>query len=442
MEILELCASKLQREKPDKFEIFFDKSTSLSVEIKDGKLDHLSRSTDQGLSIRVLKNQRLGFSYTFDLSQDAIERAVRTALEISELMPADPLNDLPTFATKYPHIENYDSRGIETSLDEKIELARSVELKAKSIDPRITRIRSAGFDETYGETIMLDASGRKINHRASFFAAHISCVAEEGTDAEIGSDGQYATSYKELKPETIAGYATRSALELLHGGAAPTMTCPALLKNSVVGQLLGFLSSSFSAENIDKNFSLLVGKKGEKVFSDALTLIDDGLLPHGVATSPFDGEGTPSQTNTLVERGTVKAFLYDTYYARKHGAKTTGNSRRGGIKSQPGIGTTNFYMPKGDQTFDQLVSSVSRGIYITNVMGLHTANPVTGEFSIGASGILIENGVLTKPVKGFAIAGNLVNLLKEVSATGSDQRFWGGVGATSMLVSKLSISGK
>lgn len=442
MEILELCATKLQREKPDKFEIFWDKSTSLSVEIKDGKLDHLSRATDQGLAIRVLKNQRIGFSYTFDLSQEAIDRAVRTALEICELMPADPLNDLPTFSATYPRIESYDTAGIETSLDDKIELARSIESRTKKIDPRITRIRSSGLDESYGETIMVDASGHKISHRASFFAAHISCVAEEGGDAEIGSDGQYATTLKELSPEAIAHYASRGALELLHGGTAPTMTCPALLKNSVVAQLLGFLSSSFSAENIDKNFSLLVGKKGEKVFSDALTLIDDGLLARGVASSPFDGEGTPSQTNTLVDRGTIKSFLYDIYYARKHGAKSTANSRRGGIKSQPGIGTTNFYMPPGTKTFDQLVSSISRGVYITNVMGLHTANPVTGEFSIGASGVLIENGALTKPVKGFAIAGNLINLLKDVSATGSDLRFWGGVGATSMMVEKLSISGK
>lgn len=442
MEILEFCVEKLQSQKLDKFELFWEKSSSLSIEIKDGKLDHLSRATDEGLAIRVLKNQKMGFSYTFDLSRNAVEKAVRTALEIAELMPADPLNDLPTLAPSYAPIESFDATGIEAPLDDKIHFAQSIESIAKKQDKRITRVRSSGLDESYGDMILVDSSGRQAKHRASFFAAHLSCVAEEGGDAEIGHDGQYATHLSKLNATDVAHYATASALELLHGSAAPTMTCPVVLKNSVVAQLIGFLSSSFSAENIDKNFSLLIGKKGEKLFSDKINLTDDGLMPGGLATSPFDGEGTPSQKNVLIDSGVVKGYLYDNYYARKHGTKSTASSRRGSIKAAPGIGPTNLYLNKGQKSLTELFATISKGVYITNVMGLHTANPVTGEFSIGASGVLIENGRLTRPVKGFAIAGNLISLLRDVSEVGSDIRFWGGMGTPSLLVSQLSISGK
>ncbi|MBI3544304.1 MAG: TldD/PmbA family protein [Deltaproteobacteria bacterium] len=426
----------------------FERSSSLGVEIKDGKLDHLSRATDQGLSIRCLKESRMGFAYTFDLARNAVELACRRALEVGELMPVDPLNDLCTTgngggfkATTYPKVNNYDGAGLEVSLEKKIELARSIEADVKAADPRIKRVRKAAFDEIQGESILVDHLGNEISHRMTIFSGDVTCVAEDGASAETGYDSRYSSSFDKLETDKIAPTAAAEALELLHAGKAATGQFPAVFKNSVVAQLVGFLSASFSAENIDKNFSLLVGKKGEKVFSDRINLIDDGLLEGGTSTGPFDGEGYPTRRTPLVRAGVVESFLYDSYYARKHRTATTGNSRRGSLKAPPGVGSTNLYLEKGAKSFDALVKDAGRGIFITDLLGLHTANPVTGEFSVGASGILIEGGRLTKPVKGFAIAGNLVELLRDVAEVGSDLRFWGGVGAPSFLVSKLNVSG-
>lgn len=448
MEILHFCVEKLQSHEVDKFELALERSSSRGIEIKDGKLDHLSRSTDQGLAIRTLKNGKMGFSYTFDLSRDAVEKAVRTAIEIGELMPADPLNDLCTVGNGagfsgalYSNIESYDSRGLEVPIEKKIEIAQSIEAQAKKMDARIKRVRKAGIDEIQGESFMVDHHGEQIHHRATLFAAELMCVAEQGADAEVGYESQYTNYFDALDTNEIASFAVHNALEGLGATTAPTMTCPVVFKNSVVAQLLGFLASSFSAENVDKNFSLLVGKKGEKLFSERLTLIDDGLLPNGVATAPFDGEGQPSQTTVLLDQGMVMNYLYDSYYARKHKTKTTSNSKRGSLKAPPGIGTTNLYLKKGSRGLEKLFSEITKGVYITDVMGLHTANPVTGEFSVGASGILIEGGKLTKPVKGFAIAGTMTELLQQVTEVGSDLRFWGSVGAPSLLISKLAISG-
>jgi PmbA protein len=448
MEILEFCVQRLQAAEVDKFELCWEKSSSLEIEFNDGKLDHMSRATDQGLAIRTLKNQKLGFAYTFDLSKGAVEKAVRTALEVGELMPADPLNDLCAAgngggfsSVLYPEVENYDTSGLESPVEKKIEIARRLEIDAKSQDPRIKRVRNSAFGEVSGESVMVDHHGEKIHHKLTLFSASLSAVAEEGADAEIGSDARYVNYLDQLQPGEISIHAAKNALELLHATQAPTMTCPAVLKNSIVAELVGFLAASFSAENVDKNFSMLAGKKGERLFSDRITLIDDGLMPGGTGSSPFDGEGEPSRTTTLVDHGLVMNYLYDSYYARKHGTKTTANSRRGGLKSPPSVGSTNIYLAKGAHSFDRLVGLVDRGVYVTEVMGLHTANPVTGDFSIGASGILIEKGKLTKPIKGFAIAGNLIELLKNISEVGTDLRFWGGVGAPAVLVSKIAVSG-
>lgn len=451
MKVLDFCFDKLSQSKSrgavDGFEVLFERGTSLSIEVQEGKVDHLSRSTDQGLAFRVLKNKRMGFAYTFDFSDDAVEAAIRTAIDIADLMPEDPLlssDSLLDFSKmKYPNVDaakTLDRAGLERSMEEKIEMARSVERAARETDPRIKRVRKAGYEESIGETILMDSKGKRLTHEATVYSTDIMCVAEDGDAAETGSEYFASALSKDLKFTSIGQAGARNALELLHAGAAQTRMCPAVFKNSVVAELIGFLSSSFSAESIDKNFSLLIGKLGQKMFAKDLNLYDDGTLSGGLANSPFDGEGSPRQRTPLIEGGVVKNYIYDTYYAKKLGARSTGNCVRG-LKSPPSIGTTNLYLEKGAHSFDALVGSAANGIYITDLMGLHTANPVTGEFSVGASGILIENGKLVKPVKGFAIAGNLVDLLSKVSGVGNDLRFWGTVGAPSLLISQISVGG-
>ncbi len=444
---LDFCTEKLQKlglnREGNKFELCFEKSSSVSVEVQDGKVDTLTQSTDQGLAIRTLKDGKMGFSYTFDLSNASLDKAITTALEISELMKADENNVLGTFSnSNYPVLRDHDTEGLAISLDDKIKMALELEAATKAYDPRIKRVRGSGFDQGDGTVILVDSSGKKINHSSSYFAVNVSCVAEDADgSAEMGGDGEYMHFLKDLNPGKVSHLAAKNALELLGSTKASTMKCPAVLKSSVAAQLMGFLTSSFSAENIDKNFSLLAGKLGTKLFSDKITLINDGILPNGIASAPFDAEGTPCLTTPLIENGVIRNFLYDNYYAKKAGTHSTGSSKRGSLKSAPSIGASNLILQKGSLSFDELTAKAGQGIYITQVMGLHTANPITGEFSFGASGILIENGKLTRPVKGFAIAGNLIELLNNVAQVGADFRFYGSTGVSSLLISELSIGG-
>lgn len=448
-EALELAASKLKGlaagHPSARFELYLEGRASTRIDARHQKIDTLTRSQDLGLSIRVLKNQRMGFSFTTALSASAIERAALAAWEIADFMPEDPHHALPDFnpaaieATGLK--ESVDSRGSEVAIDQKVRMALDLEARCLAADPRVRAVRSAQFSETLNSCLMLDTAGRLISHRATTFSASISCKAEDGGDSRMGGDHGFAGTLDALDLSTVANRAAISATELLGAGTAPTLTCPAVLRNDVVADLMDFLSASFSAEQVDRGRSMLsITSIGRPIFSPAITLVDDGLLKDGLATSPFDGEGQACSTNELISAGVVRKLLCDGYHARKLGIPSTGSASRG-IKSPPSISTSNLFIKPGSLSLQELCAGIKKGVLIADLMGLHTANPVTGDFSLGASGFLIEDGMITRPMSGFAVAGNVLGLLGKVEALGNDFRFFGSNGAPSARVTELSIGG-
>ena len=436
---------KLEQMNPDKFELYFMRKTSTRIDSKNQEVDSLTRSEDVGLSIRLIRDKKLGFSFTTSLEKDAIERAVQSAFDVTAFMPHDEAVDLYSFGTSiYPSVDTHDSRGLAAPIEQKIELAKRLEAQCRAADKRVTAVRAASFGETAYEVYMVDSSGEHISHQSTLYSNSITCKAEQGGDSQMGGEFGFSNFLDGLEPEKVGKMAAELATELLGAGTAPTMKCPGIIRNSVVSELLEFLSSSFSAEEIEKGRSMLAtptsSKQGTRVFSEELTIIDDGLMAGGYATSPFDGEGVPSTQTTLVDGGFFSGILYDGYYARKKGKTSTGSAVRS-IKSPPTIGTSNLYIKSGKKTLHQLYDGISKGILITDLMGVHTANSVTGDFSLGASGILIENGKLTRPVKGFAVAGNVLEVFRQMTDIGNDLRFFGSVGAPSIRLREISVSG-
>ena len=435
------AAKRLEQLNPDQFEIYFEKKSSTKIDSKNLEVDTLSRSEDVGLSIRLIQDKRVGFSFTTSLQTEAIQKAVLAAAAVAKFMPQDEHVGLLNFGSAvYPNVDSFDVKGQAVPLAQKIALAKELESECRKADRRITGVRAATLNDTSYEVHLVDSNGEHIEYRSTIYGVSVTCKAEENGDNQIGGDFGFSNFLDNLDVKSVAKQASIYATELLGAGQAPTLACPAVLRNSVVADLIEFLSASFSGEAIDKGRSMLAGKMGQRIFSERVSLIDDGLLPGGYATSPFDGEGVPSSKTVLVDGGFLSGALYDTYYARKFGKEPTGNSSRG-IKSPPSIGTTNLYMQKGRKTELQLLDGISKGILITDLMGVHTANPVTGDFSLGASGILIENGKLTRPVRGFAVAGNVLELFRKMTDIGSDLRFFGNIGAPSVRVSELSVGG-
>jgi len=432
---------RLEQLNADQFELYYLRKTSTQIDSKNQQIDSLARSEDVGLSIRLIKEHKVGFSYTTSLDDRAIERAIESAAETAGFMPEDEYANLHSFGSSvYPAVDTLDNKGLIIPIEQKVQLAKELEAQCRNADSRITGVRSASVKETSFEMLLVDSNGEHIQHQSSMYTASISCKAEHDGDSQMGGEFAFANFLDNLDISNVGKLAARWATELLGAGSPPTMKCPAIFRNSVVAELLEFLSPSFSAEEIDKGRSMLARKQGERIFSEQVTLIDDGLLAGGFATSPFDGEGIPSSRNTLVDGGFMAGALYDLYYAKKYGKKPTGSSNRG-IKAPPSIGVSNFFMQPGRKTPDQLMDGISKGILITDLMGVHTANPITGDFSLGASGILIENGKLTRPVRGFAVAGNILELFRRMTDISNDLRYFGSVGAPSVRVSEISVGG-
>lgn len=432
---------RLEQLNSDQFEIYYEHRTSLKIDSKDQEVESLARAEDSGIAIRLVKDHKLGFSFTTSLKKEAIDRAVETACEVSTLMPEDPYVSLYSFGSSvYPSVDNFDTQGTSLNASEKIKLAKHLEALCRKADSRIQSVRQASISEIISEVHLVDSNGEHIHHKSTGYTANISCKAEADGDSQMGGDFAFSNYLDSLPIDSVALSAAAYAVELLGAGAAPTMKCPAVLRNSVVADLLDFLSASFSMDEIEKGRSILAQKEGQMVFSEKVSLIDDGLLPGGAGTTPFDGEGIPSRKNVLVDGGFISGILCDHYYSKKKGREPTGSASRS-IQAPPTISFSNLFLQPGRKKFESLFDGISKGILVTDLMGVHTANPVTGDFSLGASGILIEKGKLTRPVRGFAVAGNVLELFRRITDISNDLKFFGGIGSPSVRLSEISLGG-
>jgi len=268
-------------------------------------------------------------------------------------------------------------------------------------------------------------------------------VAVEGDSAQTGFESDHALALPGLSAERIGRGAAEMATAKLGAGSYGTRRVELVLAPRVTAGLFGALAPALYADNVLKGKSLFAQRLGETVATESLTLVDDGTLKGGGKAAPIDGEGVVMGETSLIREGTLTGYLHSTYTARKMGAQSTGNSVRGSYHSPPRVGSTNLYPRPGDLSREELLAEVADGLYISEVMGLHTINPISGEYSIGALGWVIVRGELTEAVEGIAIAGNVLDLLGSVMAVASDLRlFYHGGGGATVLLEGVSVSGK
>jgi PmbA protein len=434
--------SLLKGRSMDGYEISLSASRNLAIEVREQKVDTFKCSAPVVVSIRVLKGRAMGFSYSTSLDESDLGKMIDNALSSAEIQTPDDFNGLPV-PMAYPVITGLFDEGLALiDESEKIERAMELERLAMATDPRIKRVRKASYGESSFEFQIRNSLGVEGSYRDSMVTGSASAIAEEGNDSQIGWDFGFNNYFAGVDVETIARSAASKATGLLGARGIPTMRCPAVLDNHVAGEILELMSQAFLAENVQKGKSLLAGRVGENIFSDRIRIRDDGTIAGGMATAPFDGEGVAQQNTLLVEGGCLMGFLYDSYCARKEGTRSTGNATRGSGKNPPRMGVTNFFIENGAVPFSGLLQGIDRGVLITSVMGMHTANSISGDFSVGAAGFLIERGCATVPVKGIAIAGNILELFRNVEMVGNDLRFFGAVGAPSLKITLLDVSGE
>lgn len=426
----------------DGWEIFQVASRNLSIEVKEQKVDTFTCSQPVGVSVRVLKSGSMGFSFSTSMDDADLDRMIDSAVVGAENQTPDEFHAFPV-PEEYPVIPGmFDDRLALVGEEEKIGRAMELERLTLAADPRIKRVRKAAYGESTFEVAIRNSHGVEGSYRETSVSGSVAALAEEGGDSQMGWDFGFSPAFSGFHVEDVARTAAAKAVGLLGARKIPTMRCPAILDNYVATEILEVLAPAFLAENIQKGKSLLAGREGEPLFAECLRIRDDGILPGGMATAPFDGEGVPRRNTVLVEGGIIRGFLYDSYCGRKAGKPSTGNAARGGVKGPPRMGVNNFFIENGSDAITGLMAGIGRGLLVTAVMGMHTANPISGDFSVGASGFLIENGAVTSPVKGVAIAGNILELFRSVEKVGNDLRFFGAVGAPSLRIPSLDVSGE
>jgi PmbA protein len=440
-EIVRAVIEESKKRNVEQAEAFYDSERELSIEVREGQVENLKVAKDAGLGIRVIQNGRLGYAYTTELTWGKMANTLDIALANAKAASEDSYYTLPEPALSYPELDLYDPQLDEVSLEEKIEMARQIERSGRSFDPLVCLTEQISYQEVNYEIAIANSKGVSLTSRGAFCGGVAAFVAGKDGDQQTGFSVEFVRRLKELDPDALGKEAARKAVRMIGAQRLSTKRVPVVMDPYVVSSFLAMLASALSAEAVQKGRSLFAGKTGERVASMLVTIVDDGAKPGGIASAPFDGEGVPTQKTVLVDSGVLQGFLYNSYTAAKDGVSSTGNAARGSFQSPPQLGSTNFYIAPGKRSQDAIIKETGEGFYLTEVMGMHTANPISGDFSLGAAGIWIHNGELTTPVRGMVIAGNILELLAGVDAVGSDLRFFAGRGAPTVRVANLTVSG-
>ena len=423
-------------------EIFLREAQSGSVEIKEGAIESVIARGERGVGIRVLDEQRLGFAYTSDLSPSGIGACADTARRMSGVTEADPDLALAKTAIDDADLDIYQAGVVDRPLAERGAVALTVEEAARATDPRITQFRKTTYSDSESTTILATTTGVRGSYRESYCGVMTSAVATQNGERQIGYHGEAARRFAELDPVRVGQRAGQRAVEKLGSRPLSTQKLPVVLDPWMAMDLLRAIGPLFSADNVLKGRSLFAGKVGQRVANEKITIVDDARKPRGLRSAPFDGEGVATTTRTLIDRGVLRGYLTSLKTASKLHVDPTGNARRGGYGSPARVGPSNLFVAAGSDDTEEIVRGLDHTLAVTSLLNLHTIDPVSGEFSLGATGNYLERGGRVHPAQGITIAGNLTHLLGAVVGVGRDLVFGpGGLGSPTLVISELSIGG-
>jgi len=441
VELIEKAAGILKKQDVDSFDIYAVESWGSSVEVKNGEVERIKIPVKGGIAIRAVVDGRLGFAYTTDISDEGIRIAIECARENAKYSSQDeyvfsmPNNNSLEFSL-------YDESFYSIPTEKKVELALELESKVYSFDSRIKRVRKAAYRDSISNVYYLNSNGQSFSYTTSNFSLSVLLAAEENGESQMGWDFDIKRYFSDLDADLVAKRACESALQLLGAKPLETKKLTVIFKNTVFAEIIEALSPVFLGNNVLRKKSLFAEKLGMEISSHVLNLYDDPTLKDGMGTVPFDDEGVATRRKAVIERGVLKNFLLDTYSARKLGLKPTGNGMRSSLASLPQSGITNLVVEKGALGLEELIKTPEEVLLITDAMGIHTINPISGEFSIGISGIYFKDGKVVQPVTGMTVAGNIKELLSGITEVGRDQRWIGNVCSPSVMVKSLTVSGE
>lgn len=427
----------------DDADVLVIQSVTNRVKVRLGKIEELKQANPKALGLRIFKNKRKALTYTSDFRPDSLKKLVKKTFEIALVSTPDDFAGLPDetlLGISSQNLDLYDPALVALPTEKKVALATELENIGLKLDPLITNSEGATWNDSQYRIVLANTRGFSGSQDYTSCSLSLALLAEK--DGVKQSDYWYSSSrhFQRLERiEDIAREAVRRTIRKIGARKPKTTTVPVVFDPIAGRDLLNILASTVVGSAIYRKSSFLVDKLGMSIAVNDFNLIDDSLIPGGLASRSFDYEGLPGRKNIVCENGVLQKYLCDTYFARKLGLPATGNAIRS-THTEPQPGTTNFYMLPGEYTPEEIISSVKDGLYLTDVHWVGI-NYVTGDYSRGAEGIWIENGQMTYPVQEFTIASNVLTMLKSIEMIGKDLIFRDAINAPTIKISSMTISG-
>ena len=419
--------------------------SEFSTLVRLGKVETLKESGSRAVGLRVFLGKRAASTYSSDFSHEGIERLVKGALDLARITSEDPYAGLPDpsqMGSVPGDLKLYYPDVYSLPPEQRIDYARRTEAAALNFDPRIKNSEGGSFDASTGQKVLANSLGFVGEYQRSGCSVSLAPIAqaENGTMQRDYWYSSARTLAKLESPESVGKEAARRTLRRLGARKIASTKVPIVFDSDTSRSLLDAIFDAVNGDAIYRQSSFLEGKLGEAIASENVTIVDDGTIPEGFGTSPFDGEGVPSRRTVVIEKGVLKSYLLNTYTARKLGLQTTGSAARS-LAGSPGIGHGNFFLEKGARTAQQIIADIKRGLYVIDLMGFGV-NLVTGDYSRGATGIWIENGELTYPVEEITVAGNLKEMLNNIVEIGNDLEFRSSIACPTLHIEGMTIAGE
>jgi len=427
----------------EELEIYFSRKASTSIKLFDSEVEEYTVSDVSGISLKGKYNGKIGSAYTEEISEEKLIKLLDQLVINASILEVSEEFSLFKGSENYPKVKTFSENIKDIKTQDKINLLKEIDKRVRNYE-NIETVQALAFIEGENETKIVNSKGLDLQKKDNAILVYCFVAARKGEEVTTGGDFILTNDIKNIDVENFAEKVALNAINKLGGEKAFSGKYKTILSNETIANLLEVMSSSFSAEEVQKGTSRLEGKLGDLIFSENITITDNPLVNFAPNSTPFDDEGVASYNKIIVENGVLKTFLHNRKTAEKDGIESTGNGFKSDFKGLVSVEPTNFSIKNGEISINELISKVDKGIYIDELSGIHAGlNPITGDFSLQASGFLIEDGKLDKPVNLITVAGNFFEVLKDVNSVANDFKYdYSGIGAPSLFINELSISGK
>lgn len=451
-DLLALASSVVERARAGEgMEVYVTRGTDTEVRAYEGEVESLTSADSSGVGIRVVvedeggQGSRVGFAWAGSLDPAVIDAALGDARDNARFATPDPFVVLATPDGVEPvELELWDDGVASTPMEKKVALAVELDRATRAADARVRQVQSADYADSRVEVALATTTGLMSSRRRTTAFLSVDAIAGEGADTQTGTGFSVGRGPGELVPDEAMDDAVLRAVRMLGATKARSTHCTVVFDPRVASTLLSVVSSALSGEAVVKGRSFFAGRVGESVASPGVTLVDDPTDPRAYGAATHDGEGLACRRNVLIAEGMLRMFVYDTVSAKRAGTASTGSAVRGGFAGTPSAGCRALVLTPGTKSSEEILAAVGDGLYVQSISGVHSGvNPVSGDFSVGAEGLMLVGGSLGQPVREVTVASTLQRMLQSMVEIGSDLRWLPGVAAGQTLaVADMALGGE